>query len=156
MHVPECKGYICLDTGWYLKTLCWFHERFDISLSYQIFLVSLNTLNRCMKRPKKTQGEKSQITFLNLPNKIQTILEFRFVLLTDRDFPLETQRFHLPYSHAGKFVVICNIKVTRSYKMYDQLDIYWKTFLLNKKLQQKMACQNLQYYTVSASHWIMP
>ena len=130
MHEQECTGYFCLDTGWYLKTLCWFHERFDINLSYQIFLVLHNTLNRCMKKPKKTQGEKLQITFLNLPNKIQTILEFRFALLTDRDFPSETQRFHSPYSHAGKFVDICNIKVTRSYKIYGQLEIYWKTFLL--------------------------
>ena len=130
MHLQECTGYICLDTGWYLKTSCWFHERFDISSSYPIFLVSLNTLSRCMKRPKKTQEEKLQITFLNLPNKIQTILEFRFVRLTDRDFRLETQRFHSPYSHAGKFVGICIIKVTRSYKMYYRLEIYWKTFLL--------------------------
>ena len=102
-----------LAAGWYLKTLSWFHERFDISLSYLIFWVLRNTLSRCMKQPKKTQEEKLQITFLNLPNKIQTISEFRFVLLTDRDFQLETQRFHSPYSHVGKYILLV-LAISRS------------------------------------------
>ena len=85
-----------------MKTLFSFLERWDISSLYQIFWALPNTLNRCMKRPKKIEAVKWPTIFHNLPNKTQIILGFPFVQLMGSDFPLAILKFHLLCSRVGK------------------------------------------------------
>ena len=154
MHVQECTGYIfkiqvdiwkhCADftsasTSVYHTRFSWFHSTHWTDV---------------WNGQRKHQGKSRRLHSSICQTRSKPFWNFDL-------YYWRTEIFHRRLRDSIYLTVMLVSLLVFEYQGHKVIQNVWSIrYILEnfcvKKLQQQMACQNLQYYTISANLWIMP